>query len=169
MRITLKPLLHCQRQSIHASAHIRHTTCNPHLRSSRKRDHDRTIKPLSSCAAASMSKPDGIATRHRFPRSIVMTGACGAGAVSVPSEASSIFITRKIAGQNQAIHSYGDNANHKAETAIPHGVVLPPPLSRRRQSFPQRYGFFRHQTNAGGGRYQRLTKLECGGCLRVRP
>ena len=70
---------------------------------------------------------------------------------------------------NEAIHSYGDNANHKAETAIPHGVVQPPPLSRRRQSFPQQYGFFRHQTNGGDGRYQRLTKLECGGCLRVRP
>ena len=77
-----KALLYRQSQGVHSTPHVHHATCNPHLRASRKRNHGRTIKPLSRRAAASMSKPEGIVTRHRGPRSIINTGADGAGTSS---------------------------------------------------------------------------------------
>jgi hypothetical protein len=69
MRVTAKPLLHRQRKSGHAPAHIRHSARDPKLRASRKRDHDG-----SSACTRRVSATGSIiaATERRLPfRSVI--------------------------------------------------------------------------------------------------
>lgn len=75
----------------------------------------------------------------------------------------------KIAGRPQAAHFYAYIANRKAVIGKCHGAVRPPPMSRHCHGFPQRSEPSRYPTNGDGGRYQRPTKLEYGGCSHVRP
>jgi len=64
MSVTPKTLLDRQRQGVHPAPHVRHATCNPHLRASRKRDHDgsstctrRISNPGSRVAATDRRRP----------------------------------------------------------------------------------------------------------------
>jgi hypothetical protein len=64
MWVTPETLLHRQCQGVYPTPHVSHSTCNPHLRASRKRDHDgssactrRISSPGSRVAATDRRRP----------------------------------------------------------------------------------------------------------------
>src|SRR5207244_11085781 len=83
MRVAAQPLLHLQRQPVHAFAHVGPTDCQPHSNPARNRDH-RPASASTTAAAKAGDTEAGIRTRALPANSI---SNAGTGGMATPSPA----------------------------------------------------------------------------------
>src|SRR5207245_3248389 len=76
MRVAAQPLLHLQRQPVHAFAHVGPTHCQPHSNPARNRDHPRASAATTAAAKAGDTEA-GIRIRALPANSISIAGTGG--------------------------------------------------------------------------------------------
>lgn len=85
LRLAAEPLLHLQRQTVHAAAHVRYAACDPHLHPGGKGDHDASRIGNRRTRVVGSSEA-GIVSRRPFgrPISIVLSSSDRRGGARAP-------------------------------------------------------------------------------------